>query len=101
MTDNHTATSVRQWKLNDSIWYVIALSAILVAEVMRWLLPTPASGFARYAMTFPLLTFLAITSYDRFRLGASWSRAVAVGLGTAILALTVGWLTGYFFPRAV
>ena len=101
MTDNQGASSARRWKISDPVWYGVALSAIVAAEMIRWLLPPSSSGFARYAMTLPLLTFLGLTSYDRYRLGASWWRAVAIGLGTAILALGVGLLTGYLFPRAV
>jgi cell shape-determining protein MreD len=94
MTNHQSATPIRHWSITDPVWYGVVFSALIGAELIRRVLPGESSDFAHYAATFPLVAFLALTAYERFRLGARWQRAFTVGLAAGLVALGIGWLKG-------
>ena len=93
-TGSQDHTSRQAWSVTDPAWWIICLAAIAVSRLAPRALPGDPDDLIHFAASFPLGLFIAITSYWRLRLRASWIRAFGLGLGAVAVVLCIGWLKG-------
>ncbi|MDQ2664700.1 MAG: hypothetical protein M3Z05_01715 [Gemmatimonadota bacterium] len=89
-----SAQSLRAWSLADPMWWATMLGAVVVAGVTRRALPGDPADFTHYAAGVALAGFIAISTYWRLRLRATWFTSVALAAAIATAILAIGWVKG-------
>ena len=92
-------TPAQGWRgVTDAAWWAAVLAAVIVASVGPRLVPADAPDLWRYAAGLPLGAFVCFVGYSRWRVRASWGRALLMGAGVALAILAVGWGKGRLWP---